>query len=75
LADKGFVVLQVDDEDWKKLGTSQEVQEAVAVYEGGIDYLDGLGLIDRARVGIIGFSRSGLFAPDVCTVFERMEKS
>jgi dipeptidyl aminopeptidase/acylaminoacyl peptidase len=62
LADKGFVVLQVDDEDWKKLGTSQEVQEAVAVYEGGIDYLDGLGLIDRARVGIIGFSRSGLFA-------------
>jgi hypothetical protein len=61
LADKGFVVLQVDDEDWKKLGTLQEVQEAVAVYEGGIDYLDGLGLIDRARVGIIGFSRSGLF--------------
>ena len=61
LAGKGFVVLQVDDEDWKRLGTSQEVQEAVAVYEGGIDYLDGLGLIDRARVGIIGFSRSGLF--------------
>lgn len=45
LADKGFVVLQVDDEDWKRLGTSQEVQEAVAVYEGGIDYLAGLGLI------------------------------
>jgi dipeptidyl aminopeptidase/acylaminoacyl peptidase len=61
LADKGFVVLQVDDEDWKKLGTSQEVHEAVAVYEGGIDYLDGLRLVDRARVGIIGFSRSGLF--------------
>src|SRR6202011_2223779 len=61
LAAKGFVVLQVDDENWKRLGTSQEVQEAVAVYEGGIDHLDGLGLIDRARVGIIGFSRSGLF--------------
>jgi dipeptidyl aminopeptidase/acylaminoacyl peptidase len=62
LADKGFVVLQVDDEkDYDKLGTLDEVQEAVAVYEGGIDYLDGLGLIDHARVGIIGFSRSGLF--------------
>jgi dipeptidyl aminopeptidase/acylaminoacyl peptidase len=61
LAAKGFVVLQVDDEDRKRLGTSQEVQEAVAVYEGAIDYLDSLGLIDRARVGIIAFSRSGLF--------------
>jgi hypothetical protein len=62
LADKGFVVLQVDDEDWSKLGTLQEVQWAVAVYEAGMDYLDELGLIDRTRVGIIGFSRSGLFA-------------
>lgn len=61
LADKGFVVLQVDDEDLSKLGTLEEVQGAVAVYEAGIDYLDALGLIDRARVGIIGFSRSGLF--------------
>jgi dipeptidyl aminopeptidase/acylaminoacyl peptidase len=61
LADKGFVVLQVDDEDLSKLGTLQEVQGALAVYEAGIDYLDALGLIDRARVGIVGFSRSGLF--------------
>jgi dipeptidyl aminopeptidase/acylaminoacyl peptidase len=61
LANNGFVVLQVDDEDWTKLGTLDEVREAVAVYEGGIDYLDGLDLIDRTRVGIIGFSRSGLF--------------
>ena len=61
LADKGVVVLQVDDEDWNKLGTLDEVREAVAVYEGGIDYLDGLGLIDCTRIGIVGFSRSGLF--------------
>jgi hypothetical protein len=61
LAEKGFVVLQVDDEDLSRLGTLEEVQKAVAVYEGGIDYLDALGLIDRTRVGIIGFSRSGLF--------------
>jgi hypothetical protein len=61
LASKGFVVLQVDDEDWSKLGSLEEVNEAVAIYEGGISYLDERGLIDRARVGIIGFSRSGLF--------------
>ncbi len=61
LADKGFVVLQVDDEDWGRPGTLEEVKEASAVYEGGIDYLDGLRSIDPARVGIVGFSRSGLF--------------
>ena len=61
LAEKGFVVLQVDEEDWGKPGTLEEVKEAIAVYEGGVDYLDGLRLIDPARVGIVGFSRSGLF--------------
>jgi dipeptidyl aminopeptidase/acylaminoacyl peptidase len=30
-------------------------------YEGVIDYLDGLGLIDRDRIGIIGFSRTACF--------------
>ena len=61
LAEKGFVVLQVDEEDWGRPGTLEEIKEAIAVYEGGIDYLDGLRLIDPARVGIVGFSRSGMF--------------
>jgi dipeptidyl aminopeptidase/acylaminoacyl peptidase len=30
----------------------------MASYEGLIDYLDDLGVIDRSRVGIIGFSRT-----------------
>jgi dipeptidyl aminopeptidase/acylaminoacyl peptidase len=30
----------------------------MSAYEGAIDYLDHRGLIDRARVGIVGFSRS-----------------
>jgi hypothetical protein len=30
----------------------------MAAYEGAIDYLDGRGLINRTRVGIIGFSRT-----------------
>ena len=30
----------------------------MAAYEGAIDYLDEKGMIDRARVGILGFSRT-----------------
>jgi dipeptidyl aminopeptidase/acylaminoacyl peptidase len=57
LAGKGLMVLQaemgVDD-----LDTSREGPQEAAAYEGAIDYLDGRGLIDRDRVGIIGFSRT-----------------
>jgi dipeptidyl aminopeptidase/acylaminoacyl peptidase len=41
-------------------GTPREVDREVAVYEGAIDTLDQKGLIDRNRVGIIGFSRTCL---------------
>jgi len=58
LAGKGFFVVQVDESDGDILGTSQEVQRAMAVYDGAIDNLDRKGLIDRNRVGITGFSRS-----------------
>jgi len=60
-------VLQVEDEDWGRPGTLEEVKEAIAVYEGGIDYLDDMRLIDPARIGIVGFSRSGLFVQYVLT--------
>lgn len=59
LAAKGFVVLQLS-EDISTLSTPEEAPEEVSAYEGGIDYLDGLGIIDRDRVGLIGFSRTGL---------------
>lgn len=59
LAGKGFVVLQLS-EDISTLSTPEEAPEEVSAYEGGIDYLDGLGIIDRDRVGLIGFSRTGL---------------
>lgn len=59
LAGKGFVVLQLS-EDLSTLSTPEEAPEEVSAYEGGIDYLDGLGVIDRNRVGVIGFSRTGL---------------
>jgi dipeptidyl aminopeptidase/acylaminoacyl peptidase len=63
LAALGFVVLQVGGssqhgEDAKYINTPKEAPRQMAAYEGAIDYLDGRGLIDRTRVGIIGFSRT-----------------
>jgi dipeptidyl aminopeptidase/acylaminoacyl peptidase len=63
LAAAGFVVLQigpstVPGEDRKALNTSDEARRQMAAYEGAIDYLDSRGLIDRNRVGIVGFSRT-----------------
>ena len=40
------------------LATEPEAAWRVSAYEGAIDYLDGRGLIDRSRVGIMGFSRT-----------------
>jgi dipeptidyl aminopeptidase/acylaminoacyl peptidase len=67
MASKGFVVLQVGigggrnaQEDYKSLGTPEEMPREVASYEGAIDYLDHAGLIFRDKIGIIGFSRTCL---------------
>lgn len=38
--------------------TPTEALAEVASYEAAVDYLDGLGLIDRTRVGLVGFSRT-----------------
>jgi dipeptidyl aminopeptidase/acylaminoacyl peptidase len=64
LAGKGVVVLQVnsfafkDDRDDSYVLTTEEAPRVMANYEGAIDHLDEIGLIDRKRVGIIGFSRT-----------------
>jgi hypothetical protein len=67
LAAKGIVVLQVGgsldaSEDSKYVETPEEAPRQMAAYEGAIDYLDRRGLIDRNRVGIIGFSRTVFYA-------------
>jgi dipeptidyl aminopeptidase/acylaminoacyl peptidase len=59
LAAKGFAVLQVE-EDLSKLSTLGEAPGEASAYEGGIDYLAGLGIIDRNRVGVIAHSQTGL---------------
>jgi dipeptidyl aminopeptidase/acylaminoacyl peptidase len=63
LAARDIVVLQVGGAtekgaDARVLRTPEEAPRQMGVYEGAIDYLDGLGIIDRTRVGIIGFSRT-----------------
>ncbi len=57
LANHGVMVLQMDM-PLGGLNTPQEAPLAMAGAEGAIDYLDSLGLIDRAKVGLQGFSRT-----------------
>ena len=63
LAGRDIVVLEVghatnSDEAHRYFNSQEEAPREMAAYEGGIDYLDGRGVIDRTRVGIIGFSRT-----------------
>jgi len=63
LAARGMVVLQVGHGTepggyMKHHRSLEEAPREMAAYEGAIDYLDNLGIIDRDRVGIIAFSRT-----------------
>jgi hypothetical protein len=63
LAGRNIVVLQPGhakdpSDDLKVFNSPEEAPREMAAYEGAIDYLYGRGLIDRGRVGIIGFSRT-----------------
>jgi len=75
LAARGILVLQSSDfkdrkKDYGRIGNDRSigtnVQEAFKnfdslIYEGAIDSLDKKGIIDRNRVGIVGFSRTVCF--------------
>jgi dipeptidyl aminopeptidase/acylaminoacyl peptidase len=67
LAGKNIMVLQAEKWSvevawWSKVtNTPKEVEGELAAYERAIDYLDGKGLIDRDRVGIVGFSRTCMY--------------
>jgi dipeptidyl aminopeptidase/acylaminoacyl peptidase len=71
LAARGFIVVQVfrmkyqhdhdhynDDKSFGKTADQAARNLNAAVYEGAVEYLDRRGLIDRERVGIVGFSRT-----------------
>jgi dipeptidyl aminopeptidase/acylaminoacyl peptidase len=63
LAARDILVLQIgyatekggDTRVWRTPG---EAPRQMGSYEGAIDYLDGRGMIDRSRIGIISFSRT-----------------
>lgn len=63
LAAQGIVVLQVGheipaSEHMKHHRSPEEAPREMAAFEGAIDYLDQRGIVDRVKVGIIGFSRT-----------------
>jgi len=60
LAAKGFLVLQVPDlHKWDE--TPEEAPNMSDVLERAITAVEKRGILDRGRVGIIGFSRTGLY--------------
>lgn len=64
LAANGIMVLQIeenfgDDPENNSFGNPKEYDTINAGWEGAIDHLSGLGLIDREKVGIVGWSRTG----------------
>jgi dipeptidyl aminopeptidase/acylaminoacyl peptidase len=74
LAANGIIVLQLSNfknqHDHDRVGIYRDlgVTEAqrgknfsLHLFEGAVDYLDGRGLVDRNRVGIVGFSRTVCF--------------
>ncbi len=62
LASKGFVVLQVPDEtDLRLTATPEEAPLMMRTYESAIDYLSAEGIVDKDRVGLVGFSHTCWF--------------
>lgn len=63
LADQGMIVLQMDRqpiENRFKFVTPSEGPNYVAAYEAAVHALHLRGIVDRTRVGIIGWSRTGM---------------
>jgi hypothetical protein len=60
LANKGIAVLQIGETplDEQVSQKPAEGKAYVSAYESAIDYLNELRIIDRSRVGLIGFSRT-----------------
>jgi dipeptidyl aminopeptidase/acylaminoacyl peptidase len=60
LAGRGFLVLQVPDiHDWDE--TPAEAPNMMETLERAVEYVDSLGCLDRDRLGITGFSRTGFY--------------
>jgi dipeptidyl aminopeptidase/acylaminoacyl peptidase len=68
LVANGIVVLQIpDSHDWSTRDTPLEAPFMMKTYENAIDYLDRKGVIDRHRLGLIGFSQTCLYVQYMLT--------
>ncbi len=60
LASHGILVLQVPDmHTWD--GTPDEAPKMMETLERAVEYVDHLGILDRSHLGVVGFSRPGLY--------------
>lgn len=59
LANKGIAVLQLPQSRLELADACKRGEPTQSQLESAIDYLDSLGLIDRKRVGLVGFSITG----------------
>lgn len=73
LANHGILVLQAPDLEFQTAATEKgyekqgEIPTFIAGMEGAIDALDARGLVDRNRIGLIGFSREGMHVEGAVT--------
>ena len=67
LASRGLLVVQIPDRhDWST-ETPQEAPRMMETIENAIGFVDGLGILDRDRLAIVGFSRTGLYVQYMLT--------
>ncbi len=59
-AGNGIMVLQLGYSSPDALYTAEEAAIEASTFDSGIAYLDGRGLIDTSRIGLVGFSRTCL---------------
>jgi hypothetical protein len=68
LAAHGIAVLQVpDSHNWSLRDTPEEAPFMMNRFESAIEYLDSRGIIDRNRVGLVGFSQTCLYVQYMLT--------
>lgn len=67
LASRGIFVLQLDVAMGREFGTPAEAGLRQQAFETAVAALDARGLIDPARVGLVGFSRNGFYVESALT--------
>src|SRR6185437_4949956 len=69
-ASAGFFVLQVEDKPFSE--DQQELKTFAEGYRSGIESLVDDGLVDPDRVGLIAFSRTGVYALQLLATYPKL---